>query len=321
MHKKFFFSLVLLLTLSYGAYYFYNHFYEEKTDENANVQSSEIKKENYTPKKVSFENNSNLVEKVEPKFVTLKSNLYAEYNNISFALIKELSSLQQFERETIGDILDSTEVYYLNHADGSSFLITGNLTDEKYMRNNINFVNVNEIGEKEEFSFSKYTDDEDKLNNWKFDKETKRPLKHIKYLLKKKVDYIEVWNYDDNEPIKYELRNVEDKVLSVKKEILENNVLRIENIKYDNDENIESSISLNYDGPNLVRFIYYDAIMPEMGRIIISEFEEGVRIKEKVYSSNYELLETYLPIYENGERVRIDVYNSKNEKIEEILPE
>lgn len=51
----------------------------------------------------------------------------------------------------------------------------------------------------------------------------------------------------------------------------------------------------------------------------MSEYNDGLKTKETVYSSDYKLQNTYNAGYKDGERVTIKVLDSSNNKVEEII--
>ena len=161
---------------------------------------------------------------------------------------------------------------------------------------------------------------EDEINNavvqqkgeeWVFDEseEPYRPLKHTVYDKKKKILYSEMWNYDETEPVKYEMTNEKGNVISVRKEVFDNNSgYREEHILYDDDGKIVRSMTADYDGANLKWFTYYDSNMTHNNITIESEYENGIKIAENIYNQEYQLVKKLTAGYNNGDFVSLKIF-------------
>lgn len=157
---------------------------------------------------------------------------------------------------------------------------------------------------------------------WKFDKsfEPYRPVKHSVYDEKGKLKFTEIWNYDQEEIVKYQVKNSKNKLISILKEIVtDDSNYRKEHIFYNDEGVVEFSISANYDGANISRFTYYNSLNSDDSVIIMSEFDEiGNKIKETIYDNDYQLLKIVKVDIENGERKKISVYDNEHRLIDSI---
>ena len=158
-------------------------------------------------------------------------------------------------------------------------------------------------------------------DNWEYDKNGK-PTKHIIYNNDGDVEYIETWNYTESSPIKYEIKDGNGKIVSVKKETVDNdsNDLRIEHIIYDSEGNTKINVSATYEGADIKRFTYYNADKLNESGSIFGEYQDGQKIKETVYSSDLKVKNVYSSDYDdNGERTDIKVFDGQNNEIEQIV--
>lgn len=197
-------------------------------------------------------------------------------------------------------------------------MIVGSSGDEKYMRHDVKFIEINKEGVRKITSIGQEVSDED--GDWEFNEDSGLPLKHIKYDEDGDIEYTEIWNYSDEEPVKYEMKNGEGKILSIKKETPDGDTkIRSEHLVYDEDGNTRVNVSASYEGPDITRFTYYNSENPQDGVTLMSEYNDGLKTKETVYSSDYKLQNTYNAGYKDGERVTIKVLDSSNNKVEEII--
>ena len=259
-------------------------------------------------------------EELEPSVIK-KAHLYDENINLPFSTITELAFLPQNVQDEILKISEESNLYYLKRNNDSVFLITSSGMDEKISRHDINFIELDFIGQKKVIPLNNNVQEEDDNGGeWQYDEETGLPIKHIKYNSKGKVEYSETWNYSLDEPIKYEMKDAKGKTLSVKKETTENESdIRSEHLIYDEKGNIKVNISANYEGPEITRFTYFDADNLDDSITIMSEYKDGLKIKENVYSSDYKLKNTYNAEYKDGERVNIKVLDKTEHEVEEIV--
>ena len=115
------------------------------------------------------------------------------------------------------------------------------------------------------------------------------------------------------------MRDASKKVLSVLKETKDNDLnLRREHIFYDNAGNIKMSVSVNYDGANISRFNFYNSHDSIDGVSVISEYSEGMKIKEYIYDEDYSLNYTVVADYLNDDRKSITIFDSEGNVINKI---
>ena len=153
---------------------------------------------------------------------------------------------------------------------------------------------------------------------WEYN-QNQLPLKHIKYSKNGDAEFIETWNYEADNPIKYEMKNADGKTLSMRKETLKDGTdMRIEHLIYDTNGNTKVSISTTYEGADVKRFTYYNADKPNDGESIFSEYSDGMKTKEVVYTSDLKIKNTFQAHYKDGNRDELTVLDNSNNKIEDI---
>ena len=287
------------------------------------------------PKAIS---NSAVVNKQEPKTTSkpvLKEERYDMYSLTPYELplysIVEISKLPTSIKIVVDKLLEKAQGFYLLHNVGDKiFIIMQNPVIESYTyrRHGLQFAEIDKDGhiayydagyvglqgETLEDSFTDYDD-------WVFDKdsEIKRPMKHTAYDEKGKVRFVETWCYDENEPIKYQMRDSNKRTISILKESQESDSnYRKEHIFYDNEGNIKISLTINYDGANISRVTFYNSHDSIDSMSIISEFIDGVKVKEQIYNENYELINTVVSEYESDERKCIKILDSEGNVVNKI---
>ena len=222
----------------------------------------------------------------------------------------------------VNNYIKNSTVYYLNEKNGSAFMIVSNAENEKFQRHGVELVEISKNGTKHVSQLVKTSDENDENDVWEFDEETKLPLRHVCYDADGEINYAEFWNYDTNNPVKYELKDGEGKTISLKKEIQDNaSNLRVEHLVYDHNGNTTLNISANYDGADITRLTYFNSKTPEDGVIIMSQLKDGQKVKETAYSSDYKVKNVYEPFYEEGKLVKIKVFDNEYKELEEILSE
>lgn len=273
---------------------------------------------------------------IEPKHDLYTSTPY----DLPFSSIVDISQLPTNVKKYIDEVLESAQgFYYLNlNADCTKIkiLLQNPIKNENvYNRHRLEFLelHINEDGSFDKKIFSPmYAGEENEIANavdeiydkydiWSFDKSSEPylPLKHKKYNEKGKVLFTEKWDNSPNALVKYQMKNSKNKTISILKEIVENDSnYRQEHILYDEDGNIEISISINFEGANITRFSYYNAGIPSESINIFSEYADGLKTKETAYDLNYKLLKTYSCKYIDGERKSISVTNENGEEIKTI---
>ena len=268
-----------------------------------------------------------------PKAETKKYDLYSETPyDLPLVSIAEISKLPDNIKKVVDSILDSAQgFYYLNVKDEKVFIILQNqiaLTNT-YPRHNLQFVEIDKDGvvtshiagyvgvdgEVENIVSQK------KLDEWLFDEsvEPLRPIKHTAYDEKGKVKFIETWNYDNEEPVKYQMKDSNKKVVSMLKESQDNDSnLRREHVFYDNEGNTTMSLTVNYEGANISRLTFYNSHDKIDSVSILSEYNDGHKTKELIYNEDYALINIIKAEYVDDKRVVIEVLDAENNLLAKI---
>ena len=298
---------------------------KETKDDEKTIPKKEIKK----VEKPAKEHAKPLVPqpKVEvKKDLSIKTDLYKGVPDslLPLSAISEIASLNGHVHKTIKELVDnSTGVLYAKRNGNKLVMVVENPDDN---RHGLEFVEISADGKHEKVGFllSKYSEGNTDEDLWEYDvsEDVKRPIKHTKFNSDGEVEFVETWNYSSEEPIKYELKNKDDKVISLVKETIdENNSMRQEHLIYDKDGKTKVNLTVNYDGADLTRFTYYNADKPNESGSVISEYKDGVKTKETVYTSDYKVKNVYEPEYKNGERECIKVFNDENKEVKTLLSE
>ena len=260
------------------------------------------------------------------KYLSVKTDLYKGVPDslLPLSAISEIASLNGHVHKTIKELVDnSTGVLYAKCSGNKLVMVVENPDDN---RHGLEFVEISADGKHEKIGFllSKYSEGNTDEDFWEYDvsEDVKRPTKHTKYNSDGDVEFVETWNYSSDEPIKYELKNKDDKVISLVKETIdENNSMRQEHLIYDKDGKTKINLTVNYDGADLTRFTYYNADKPNESGSVISEYKDGIKTKETVYTSDYKVKNVYEPEYKNGEREGIKVFDNENKEVKTLLSE
>mgnify|MGYP004652017909 FL=1 len=256
----------------------------------------------------------------------IKSDLYKGVPDslLPLSAISEIASLNGNLHKTIKELVDnSTGVLYAKRNGNKLLMVVENPDDN---RHGLEFIEISADGKHEKIGFllSKYSESntDDDLWEYETEEEVKRPVKHTKFNSDGEVEFVETWNYSSDEPIKYELKNKEDKVISLVKETIdENNSMRQEHLIYDKDGKTKLNLTVNYDGADLTRFTYYNADKQEESGSLFSEFKDGIKTKETVYTSDYKVKNVYVPKYKDNERSEIQVLDNENQEVKSIIAE
>ena len=256
----------------------------------------------------------------------IKSDLYKGVPDslLPLSAISEIASLNGNLHKTIKELVDnSTGVLYAKRNGNKLLMVVENPDDN---RHGLEFIEISADGKHEKIGFllSKYSEGntDDDLWEYETEEEVKRPVNHTKFNYDGEVEFVETWNYSSDEPIKYELKNKEDKVISLVKETIdENNSMRQEHLIYDKDGKTKLNLTVNYDGADLTRFTYYNADKKEERGSLFSEFKDGIKTKETVYTSDYKVKNVYVPKYKDNERSEIQVLDNENQEVKSIIAE
>jgi hypothetical protein len=259
----------------------------------------------------------------KPKPIEKKYDLYSNTPyDIPLYSITEISKLPTEIKTIVDKILEQSQGFYFLKFDGEKvFIILQNpITSTKTfsrqnlqlieidLQGNISYHNAGYIGVEGEISdFIK----DKKLDNWVLDntEEYIRLLKHIAYDEKNNIKFTELWNYDENEPFKYQMLDSNNKTISILKETQESDSnYRKEHIFYDNNGNTTMSLTINYDGANISRLTFFNSHDSIDSVSILSEYTDGIKTKELVYDQDYKLISSFIPEYIDGERKKIKIY-------------
>ncbi len=279
---------------------------------------------NVSPKKPEVKEDIQ-AEPVLPKEVIKYGDMYSSLSNNQLPLsgISVLVDLPEEAREEVENVIESSKnIFMLKRIDKEILLLVENPSDS---RHNLDLKEIslkNVVVKNLPFS-SHIAGDETERDIWEYEDndDTKRPVKHIKYDDESNIEYTEFWNYSSDEPVKYEIRDGEDRVISIKKETIDNETsLREEHIFYNKDGSTNRSVSITYSGPDIIRFTYYNSENPNEGISIFSNYgEDGSKIKETVYTPDFKVVNVYEAMYKDGVRTGIKVFDKENREVEKIL--
>lgn len=270
----------------------------------------EVKVTNTVPKQVKY----------EPP--VKKADLYNSTDkHLPLSAIADLTFLPDSAEKTVNNLLKESSggIYFLKHNTEKAILVldlTPSAEESTVKRHDFNFVEISM--EDGKILNHKTSDENSKYDKWDYDNDL--PLSHTHYNENKEIEYTEVWNYADEEPVKYKKTDKDGNVISLRKEVIDNGVnLREEHIFYDEEGNMIKNVSFNYDGVDLTRFTYYDAASPDDSVMVVSDYEDGVKQKETLYSSDYKVKNIYIPEYNEGQKSKIKILDKDNKLIEILV--
>ena len=259
---------------------------------------------------------------------TQKIDLYSDFAYyIPLSSIVETAEFSESTKQKINHILEISQGCYFIKQNPSTkeiyIFLKNPATDmsERYMRHNLQVAHIDRNGNVS-YTDIGYSGEYGEISNavtstgddeWIFDEtiEPKRPIKHVAFDDKKNILYSEYWNYDENEPTKYEMKNTVGDVISIMKETVSGDTgYRQEHIFYDNSGNIVRSMTVNYDGADIVWFTYYDSELCENSITIESVYKDGIKTSEKIYNHAYKPIKQLIPSYTDGVLTAIKVFNS-----------
>lgn len=281
------------------------------------------------PEKKSSEKQIQRVAK-KPLPEVKKYDLYSStlYDLPLFSIV-EISKLPQSIKDKVDKILEDSQGFYLLRFDGEKVLIILQnpiINSETYKRHDLQFAEISKDGEVT-YHNAGYAGiageifEHENADSWILDEtvEPHRPLKHTSYNENGKVKFIETWNYDEKDPVKYQMKDSHEKVISLLKEVQENDSnYRREHVFYDNDGNIKMSLTINYDGANVSRLTFYNSHDLIDSITIVGEFENGIKTKELIYNEEYQLVNSVHSDYVDDERKCIRVLDSEGNEINKI---
>lgn len=291
------------------------------------------KKTDISPKENDIKKAQVIFQKVStPKVVKKTYDLYSSTPyELSLYSIMEISKLPVEVKKAIDSLLESSQGFYLLKFEENKVLVILQnpvAVSNTFIRHDLQFAeifldgkivyhNAGYCGFDGESLGIYETNEED----WIFDdsSEVARPLKHTVFNEKGKIKFIESWNYDEKEPIKYQMKNAHKKVISILKESQDNDSnLRKEHVFYDNDGNIKMSLSVNYEGANISRCTFYNSHDSVDSISVFGEYSGGLKTKELIYNEEYELINTLTAEYEDGVRKTITLFDKDGNEINKI---
>lgn len=333
MDKKKVIAIVSILAVFTGTYLLFenNSKMNKKEIENQTETANPITENNLPENKATKaetpplqKTSANEIKGEIQKTNTIKhGNLYSAVPSGSLPLsaIYEIANLPQNIQDGINKIIEnSNNILLLERKSDNVLIITEN---SENIRHGVDFIEISiPTGHQIHTTLGYNGKIQDSENDkWEYDTSSpaKLPLKHTKFNKDGDVEFIENWNYNSENPIKYEMKNADGKILSIRKETIKDNTdMRIEHLIYDSDGNTKVNVSTTYEGADLKRFTYYNADKLSDSVSLFSDYENGFKVKETVYSSDLKLKNIYKSDYQDGERENIFIFDSNNRKIETI---
>ncbi len=249
-----------------------------------------------------------------------KANLYSSANSsLPLSTIAEMANTSEFIRSKVEKISETNNIFMAKKSGDKLIVITDNPAN---IRHNVEITEISLVNGHQIKTTLGYNDKIKDSDNdiWGFENETNRPTRHTKYNNDGDIEFVEVWNYDEKEPIKYEMKDAEGHVVSMRKETVENGTdLRVEHIVYDNSGNTRISVSVTYDGPDVKRFTYYNADKTSESGSVFDEYSNGLKTKETVYTSDLKVKNHYTSDYKDGNRESITIWNPQNKEIQKLV--
>ena len=240
---------------------------------------------------------------------------------LPLSVITEIPVLPKNVQTIIADIGKDNSIYMVQKNKDKLLIISDN---PENLRHNIAFTEVNISNGHQTKTTLGYNDkmNDSKNDIWEYNKETGQPLRHTKYNADGDVDFVEVWNYDLDNPVKYEMKDGNGKIISMRKETINDGTnLRVEHLVYDKDGNTKINVTTTYEGEDIKRFTYYNADKTAESGSVFSDYADGQKIKETVYTSDLKVKNTYTSDYKDGSRENITIYDNKNQEIKKFIPE
>ena len=285
---------------------------EVSTVEEEPVISPE-KTQNSQVKQISIQKDVNLEK---------KTNLYndAASSTMPLSVVAALSDVPAYVRANVEKLSTANNIYMAKKSGDKLIVITDNPSN---IRHRVEITEVSLINGHQVKTTLGYNDKMKDSDNdiWEYNKDTKLPIRHTKYNADGDMEFIETWNYDEAEPIKYEMKDVDGHVISMRKETIENGTdLRVEHLVYDKNGNTRINVSATYEGPDVKRFTYYNADKPSESGSVFGEYTSGLKTKETVYTSDLKVKNYYTTEYKDGNRQSITIWDNQNKEVQKLLP-
>ncbi len=318
--KKYIIGAISLIIVTLGIWLFFSEIKKTpKLEETAKpqVQETNSKKPSLKP---SSEKPKQMKSAELPKYDLMDESSY------SLSTVAEFAKLPDGIKNVVKNVAESYQNVYTTYSekDNIVFIVQELISDKPYSRHGLRKVSISTIDGKVQEKTIGYDskDEESELDMWQYEKISghELPVKHTKYNENKEVEFVETWNYNPDENIKYEVKDQFGKPISVMKETLEGDSgLRQEHVFYDSEGNTKLNISASWEGPNIVRFTYFNPDDSVNNIISISEYQDGLKTKETVYNSDYKLRNIYTSDYEEGVRKDIKIFDSDNKEVDKLL--
>jgi len=256
----------------------------------------------------------------EDKFVT-KTDLYNDILPSAFPLsaISIISEMPENVKESVLKLAETNNIYMIQPKKDKLLVIVDNPAN---IRHGVEFIEISTVSGQQTKTTLGYNDkmNDSENDKWEYN-ESKQPIRHTKYNTDGDMEFVETWNYEPNEPIKYEMKDDKNNVISVRKETLENGTdLRIEHLMYDAHGKTEINVSATYEGEDIKRFTYYNAYKIKDSGSIFSDYSNGLKTKETVYTSDLKVKNSYTSEYKDGIREEITKWDNKNHEVHKYLP-
>lgn len=272
-------------------------------------------------------------------------NIADMYNSTVYDLplysIVEISRMPKVLKEAVDKALEEAQGFYLlkyDEEEQKAFIILQNQLSyaDAFSRHNLEFMELYLNAEdgkvlKNMYSPAYLGQDNERFiatyqvhgsdEAWVVDNQPSQtlPVKHTIYSQKNKVKFQEIWTNDETKDIKYQLKGASKNILSMLKEYkVGDDGLRKEHSFYDSEGNLMLSLTVNYEGANVTRMMFYNKHNLEDSMSIISHYAEGLKAKEEVYNGEYKLLNTVEAEYKDGERSKIKLLDSDGNIVTEI---
>lgn len=330
--KNIFIVLAVVCVLSTGIFAILH----TNKSEDVNIQSdkpvpSNKKTEQSTKNTSIIKNNGVNIAKFDKKNQSIdehhnnvkKANLYSESSSsaIPLSAISEIADLSPNIQNVVAKIASDKNIYMIQKSHNNLLIISDNPAN---IRHSIEFTEVSLDNGHQVNTTLGYNDKINDSDNdiWEYNPETHQPERHTKYNKNGDVEFVEMWSYAPKEQVKYEMKSSDNKVISMRKETLENGMdLRIEHLVYDKDGNTKMNVSVTYDGEDIKRFTYYNADKPDVSGSIFSDYSDGLKIKETVYTSDLKPKEIYTSTYKDGAREDIIKWDNQNREVQKLIQE
>ena len=309
-------------------------------NDSAEQQNYSLKKDNAADNYLNVEGNKFLADRKTKNDKALKSdksnttsssseiihkkiNLYSDVPSTALPLsaITLMPDISDNIKEELNSVYENSNILMANKSHDKILLITDNSSN---IRLGIDFTEISlKNGHKTNTTLGYSGKTKDFSNEiWDYDKDTGKPLRHTTYDEAGDVIFVETWNYSPDNPVKYQMKDADGNTLSMRKETLENGSdLRVENIVYDKEGNTKISVSSTYDGADIKRFTYYNSDKPSDSGSVFSEYDEGLKTKEILYTSDLKVKNTITSNYADGVRESITVYDPENNEVEKLSAE